>query len=137
MGGCTERCNFCRNESEGSRQVQITTHLKKLNYRYYKNRRVCPTFNQFKIDSAATHHFHKIGSTNLPPQTTSNCNPAAQVIVPNVASMVSSATTHITITSLPPISTKSHGFNHISSESIFSFGQACDHNCTAVLTRIP
>ena len=29
--------NYTANESEGSRQVQITTQLNKLNYRYYKN----------------------------------------------------------------------------------------------------
>ena len=80
-----------------------------------------PSIN-LKIDSGATHNFHEIGSTNLPQQLTSNYNTAAQVIVPNGASMVSSTTTHLTITSIPPPATKSHGFNHLASGYLFSVG---------------
>ena len=90
-----------------------------------------PSVN-FKIDSGETHHFHKIGSIDLPQQPTSNYNPAARVIVLNGASMVSSATTHIPIPYLPTSATKSHGFNHLASGSLFSVLQACDHNCTAL-----
>ena len=42
--------NAATNELEGARKVQIKTQLKKLNYRYYKNK-LCPprpAFNQFK-----------------------------------------------------------------------------------------
>ena len=49
--------------------------------------------------------------------------------------MLSSATTHIPIPSLPPSATKSHGFNHLASGSLFSVGQACDHNFTAVFDK--
>ena len=49
--------------------------------------------------------------------------------------MVYSATTHIKITYLPESATKSHGFNHLSSGYLFSVGQACDHNCTAVFDK--
>ena len=49
--------------------------------------------------------------------------------------MISYATTHLPITSLPPYDTKSHGFNHLSSGSLFSVGQACDNNCTAVFDK--
>ena len=45
--------------------------------------------------------------------------------------MVSSTTIHLTIPSMPPYETKFHGFNHLESGSLFSFGQACDHDCTA------
>ena len=93
-----------------------------------------PSIN-LKIDSGATHHFHEIGSTDLPQQPTSNYNPAAQVIVTNGASMVSSATTHLPIPSLPTSTTKSHGFNHLAYGSLFSVGQACDHNRTAVFDK--
>ena len=90
-----------------------------------------PSIN-LKIDSGATHNFYEIGSTNLPQQPTYNYNPAVQVILTNGSSMVSSITTHIPITSLPPSAKKSHGFNHLASESIFSVGKAFDHNCTKV-----
>ena len=46
--------------------------------------------------------------------------------------MVSSATTHLPIPSLTPSATKYHGFKHLVSGSLFSFRQACNHNCTAV-----
>ena len=46
-----------------------------------------------------------------------------------------STTTHLKINSLPPTATKSHGFNHLSSGYIFSVGQACDNNCTAVFDK--
>ena len=90
-----------------------------------------PSIN-LKIDSGATNNFHEIGSTDLPQQITSNYNPVAGVIVPNGASMVSSATTHIPISSLPPSATKSHSFNHLSYVYLFSVGQACENNCTPV-----
>ena len=51
--------------------------------------------------------------------------------------MVYSSTTHIVIPSLPPSAAKSHGFNHLASGSLFSVGQACDHNCTAVFDKNP
>ena len=95
---------------------------------------VPPSIN-LKIDSGATHHFQKIGSTDLPQKITSNYNPAARVSVPNGASMVSSATTYHPIPSLPPYTTKSHVFNHLASGSLFSVRQACDHNCTAVFDK--
>ena len=93
-----------------------------------------PSIN-LKIDSGATHHFHEIDSIDLPQQPTSNYNPEARLIVPNRASMVSSATTHLPIPSLPPSATKSHGFNHLAYGSLFSVGQACNHNCTAVFEK--
>ena len=46
-----------------------------------------PSIN-FKIYSGVTRHFHKIDNKNLPQQPTSNYNSAAQVIVPNGASLV-------------------------------------------------
>ena len=49
--------------------------------------------------------------------------------------MVSSATTHLPIPSLPPSATKSHGFNHLASGSLLSVIQACDHNCTVVFDK--
>ena len=45
--------------------------------------------------------------------------------------MVSSATTHLKIPSLPPPATESHSFKHLAYGSLFSVGQACYHNCTA------
>ena len=90
-----------------------------------------PSIN-LKIDSGSAHHFHEIGSTDLPQQPTSNYNPAAQSIVPNGAYMVSSATTYLPIPSLTPYAIKSHGFDHLASGSIFSVKKSCDHNCTAV-----
>ena len=84
-----------------------------------------------KIDSGATHHFNGIISTDLPQQPTSNYNPSAQVILPNISSMLYYATTHLTIPFLPPSATKSHGFNHMASGSLFSVIQDCDHNCIA------
>ena len=89
-----------------------------------------PHWINLKIDSGATHHFHEIGSAYLPQQPNCNYNPPALVIVPNRESMVSSATTHLKIPSLPPSATKSCGFNHLESGYLFSVGQACDHNCT-------
>ena len=77
-----------------------------------------PSIN-LKIDSCATHYFHEIGSTSLPQQPTSNYNPAERVILTNGGSMVSYATTHLKIPSLPPFATKSHGFNHLASGYIF------------------
>ena len=93
-----------------------------------------PSIN-LKIDSGATHHFHEIGSTNLPQQPTPNYNPAARLIITNGESMIFSTFTHITVPSLPPSATKSHGFKHLSSGYLFSDGQACDHNCTAVFDK--
>ena len=90
-----------------------------------------PSIN-LKIGRGATYNFHEIGSTDLPQQPTSNYNLATQVIAPNGESMVSSATTHLPIPYLSPAATKSHGFNHLASVSLFYVGQACDHNCTAV-----
>ena len=49
--------------------------------------------------------------------------------------MVYSATTHLPIPSLPPSTTKSHSFKHMASGSLLSFGQGCDHNCTAVFDK--
>ena len=49
--------------------------------------------------------------------------------------MVSSATTHLHIPYLPPSATKSRGFNHMASRSLFSVGQACNHNCIAVFDQ--
>ena len=94
-----------------------------------------PLSVNIKIDSGATHHFHEIGSTNLPQQPTSNYNPEARLILPKGESMVSSANTHIPIPPLPPSATKSHGFNHLASGYLFSIGQACDHNSTAVFYK--
>ena len=93
-----------------------------------------PSIN-VKINSGATHHFHEIGSTDLPLQPTSNYNPAAQIIVPNRASMISSTTTHLPITSLPPPATKSHGFNHLAYGYLLSIGQTSDNNCSAVFDK--
>ena len=93
-----------------------------------------PTSTNLKIDSGATHHVYKIGSTRLQKKT-SNYNTEAQVIVTNGAYMVSSPTTHLTIPSIPPSATKSHGLNHIASGYLFSVVQACDHNFTAVFDK--
>ena len=49
--------------------------------------------------------------------------------------MASSTTTHLKINYLPPPATKSHGFNNLSSGYLFSVGQACDNNCTAVFDK--
>ena len=95
---------------------------------------VPPSIN-LKIDSGTTHHIHNIGSMNLPQQPTSNYSPSAQLLVPNVASMVSSATTHIPIPYLPTSATKYHDFNHVAYGSLFYIGQACNHNCTAILKK--
>ena len=46
--------------------------------------------------------------------------------------MVYSAATNITIPYMTPSATKSRGLNHLASGSLFIFGQACNHNCTAV-----
>ena len=46
--------------------------------------------------------------------------------------MVFSTTTHHKIPYLSQSSTKYHGFNHISSGSLFPIGQDCNHNFTAV-----
>ena len=78
-----------------------------------------PSSINFKINSGENHHFQKISSTKLPQQPTYNYNPAAQVIVPNIESMVSSTNTHIPIPSLPLSATNSHGFNHLESGSTF------------------
>ena len=94
-----------------------------------------PSIN-LKIDRGVTHHFNEIGSTNLPQQPTSKYNQAAHVIAPNGAFMISSTTTHLPITSLPPSATKYHGFKHLVSGYLFSVGQDYNRNCTAVLTRI-
>ena len=94
-----------------------------------------PSSINLKIDSDATHHFHEIGITDLTQQPTSNYNPAARVIVPSRASMVSSESTHLTIPYLPPSDTRSHSFNYLAYGSLFSVGQACDHNCTAVFDK--
>ena len=88
-----------------------------------------PSIN-LKIDSGATHHFHEIGSTDLPQQPTSNYNPEARVILPNGEYVVSSTTTHLPIPSVSPYSTKSHVFRHLSHRSLFSVGQACNNKFT-------
>ena len=93
-----------------------------------------PSIN-LKIDNGTTRHFHEIDSMHLPQQPTSNYNTAARAIVPSGASMVSSKTTHLPIPSLPPSSTKSYGFNHLASGSLFSAGQSCNHNRTAVFDK--
>ena len=49
--------------------------------------------------------------------------------------MISSETTHLPIPYFPPFDTKSYGFNYLSSGSLFSVGQACDNNCTAVFDK--
>ena len=49
--------------------------------------------------------------------------------------MVSSETTHLPVPSLPPSAKNSHGFNHMASRSLFSVGQACNHNCIAVFDQ--
>ena len=51
--------------------------------------------------------------------------------------MVSSATTHLPINSLPPSATKYRGLNHLAYGSLFFAGQACDHNCTTVFDKNP
>ena len=90
-----------------------------------------PSIN-LKIDSGATHHFHEIGIPDLPQQPNSNYNPAAQLIVTNRASMVSSATTHLPSPSLTLSVTKSCGLNHLLYIFFFSVRQSFEHNCTAV-----
>ena len=94
-----------------------------------------PSIN-LKIDSGTTHHFQTNFSMNLTQQQTFNYNPEARVIMSNRASMVSSTTKNLPITYLPPSATKYHGFNHLEYISLFSVRQTCDHNCTAVLTKI-
>ena len=94
-----------------------------------------PSSINLEIDSGATHHFHEIGSTDLPQQQTSNYNPEARLIVPNNAYMVSSTTMHLPIPYLPPSATKSYGFNHPACRSIFFVGQDFDHNVTAVFFK--
>ena len=94
-----------------------------------------PASINLKIDSGETHHFHKIGSKEIPQQPTTNYNPAARLIVANGASMVSSTTTHLPIPYLYPYATKSHSLNHLASGSLFYVRQACDHNCTAVFDK--
>ena len=98
---------------------------------------MCPpqTSTNLKIDSCANHHLKRIRNNNLPQQPPSNYNPEAQVIVPNGASMVSSKTMHLPILSLPPSATKSHGFNHLEYGYLFSVGQACYCNFTAVFDK--
>ena len=49
--------------------------------------------------------------------------------------MVYSATTHLPIPSMPPSTKYSHGFNHLESGSLFSVGQSCNRNCTAVFDK--
>ena len=49
--------------------------------------------------------------------------------------MVYPETTHLPITYILSSTTKSHGFNHIASGCIFSVGQSCDHNCTAIFDK--
>ena len=61
-----------------------------------------PHYINLKIDNCATHHFHGIGSTNIPQQPTFNYNTAARVILTKGVSMVSSTTAYLTITYLPP-----------------------------------
>ena len=51
--------------------------------------------------------------------------------------MVSSETTNLPITYIPPSATGSHGFNHLVSRYLFYVGQACDHNCTAFIDNNP
>ena len=87
------------------------------------------------MDSGATHHFHKIGSMNLPQQPTYNYNTVAQLFIPNGQSMVSSKTTHLPTISLPSSDKKSHSFNRLESESLFYVGKYCDHNCTVVFDK--
>ena len=49
--------------------------------------------------------------------------------------MISKYTTNLTLPSLPPSAKISHGFPSLSSGSLLSVGQICDHNCTAIYTN--
>ena len=114
MGGCTERYKV-RNKCIGGITTSSNNNaVKEIKLPLLQKYVVfaLPSIN-FKIDIGATHYFHKIISPDLPQQPTSNYNPEVQVIVPNGASMVYSATTHLPITFLPPYATKSHGFNRL------------------------
>ena len=138
MGGFTERC-----KDRNKLIRRITASLNNNTVKEIKltllQKHVVSALSSIdsKIDSGATHHFHKIGSIDLPQQPTSNYNPAARVIVPNAASMVSYAYTHLPIPPLSPSNTKSHGFNHLASGYIFSVKQACYQYCTAVFDNNP
>ena len=88
-----------------------------------------------KTDSCATNNFHEVGSTNLTQKPTSNYNLEARVIIPNGSFMVSPTTTNILIIYLPQSATKSHGFKHLESGSLFSVRQTYNHNCTAVFDK--
>ena len=136
MGGSTERCKVCNKLIGGSTTSSNKNAVKAIKLPLLqKHVMSAPPSINLKIDSDATHNFHEIGSTDLPQQPTYKYNPAARVILPNGASMVSSTTTHLPIPSLPPSATKSHSFNHLSSGSLFFVGQFCDHNCTAVFDK--
>ena len=136
MGVITERCKVRNKWIRGSTTSSNNNTVKEIKLPLLQKHVVStPPLINLKIDSGATRRFHKIGSIDLPQQPTFNYNPAARVIVPNGASMVSSTTTHLTIPCLPPSSTKSHGFNHLAYVSLSSVRQACDHNCTAVFDK--
>ena len=124
MGGSTERCKFRNKLIGGSMTSSNKNAVKAIKLPLLqKHVMSAPPSINLKIDSGATHHFHEIGSTDLPKQPTFNYNPASRVILPNGASMVSSTNPHLPIPSLPPSATKSHGFNHLASGSLFFFGQ--------------
>ena len=133
MGGSTERCKFRKKIIGVSTTSSNNNTVKEVKLLLLQKHIVsAPPPINLKINSGATHNFREIGSTDLLQQPNINYNPAARVILPNGASMVSSATTHLPIPSLPPSATKSHGFNHLASGSLFSVGKVCDHNFTAV-----
>ena len=51
--------------------------------------------------------------------------------------MTSNSTTNFPLPSLPRSATISHDFPSLASVSIWSVGQICDHNCTAIFTNFP
>ena len=133
MRGITERCKCCNKWIGGSTTISNTKEVKEIKLPLLQKHVVSspPSIN-LKINSGATHHFQEIGNIDLPQQPTSKYNPAVQVIVPNIVSMVSSETTNLPIPSLLQYSTKSHRFNHMASGYLFSVQQACNHNWTEV-----
>ena len=136
MGGCTDHFKSHNKWIQGSTAGSNNNTVKGIKIpllpkKYFSS----PPSINLKIDSGETHNFHEIGTTNLPQKPTSEYNPPSRVIVPNGESMVSSTTTHLPIPSLPPYSTKSNGFNHLTSISLFSVGQSCNHNFTAIFDK--
>ena len=136
MRGYTERCRVPSKWIGGRTTGSNNNNVKEIKLTLWKKIALSslPSIN-LKLYSGATHHFQKIGSTDLPQQPTSNYNTEARVIVPNGASMISSVTTHLPIPSFPPSDTKYYNFNHLSSGSLFSVGQAFNNNCTAVFDK--